>query len=482
MNARPLPPETDAAPEEALPGDEADLKRLGYRQQLFRGMGGFSNFALSFSIISILTGGVVLYGHGLKYGGPFVMTVSWPLVTVMTLFVAASLAELASAYPTAGALYHWAAIFGGRGWGFTTAWLNTIGQFAITAGIDYGLAEFVAPMLGFPADRAHVLPICAAILLSHAILNHVGVRVVAWLNTVSAWWHVGGVLFLVGAIAMFAPKRELAFLLTKSTISEKGYAFGFALGLLQAQWTFTGYDASAHATEETVDPRRNAPRGILMSVLVSGVFGWIMLLAVTLAIRDLPKATAEENPFLFVLRDALGGRLGNAVVITTMVAMWFCGLSSVTSNSRMLFAFARDGGTPGSKWLSKVSDRFQSPHVAVWVSAMFALVIAAWAKALSAMTALSTIALYASYAAPVFVALLARRSGRFGARGPFHLGRVSSAVNAVALLWVALVTVLFVLPPNELAGWTFFACLVLIAIYWFSWAKKRFPGPPITLR
>src|SRR3954451_14471943 len=130
--------------------DVEQLRRFGYPQQLLREMGGFGNFALSFSIISILTGAVTLYGHGLRFGGPLVMTIGWPLVAAMTLAVAASLAELASAYPTGGALYHWASLLGGPGWGFLTAWLNTLGQFAITAGIDYGLAEFLAPMLGLP--------------------------------------------------------------------------------------------------------------------------------------------------------------------------------------------------------------------------------------------------------------------------------------------------------------------------------------------
>src|SRR5687767_13308943 len=114
--------------------DQADLQRLGYAQQLLRDMGGFQNFALSFSIISILTGAVTLYHVGLRSGGPFEMLVGWPLVTIMTLPVAASLAQLASSYPTAGALYHWSAMLGGKGWGFLTAWLNTIGQIAITAG------------------------------------------------------------------------------------------------------------------------------------------------------------------------------------------------------------------------------------------------------------------------------------------------------------------------------------------------------------
>ncbi len=457
--------------------DADELAKLGYSQELLREMGAFSNFALSFSIISILTGGVVLYGHGLKYGGPLVMTLGWPLVTLATLTVAASLAELASAYPTAGALYHWAALFGGRGWGFLTAWLNTIGQFAITAGIDYGLAEFVTPLLGLPSDRAHVLPICAAILLSHAIFNHVGVRVVAKLNTVSAWYHVAGVLLIVFAVVLFAPKRDLHFLLERSTIAKQGYAYGFAIGLLQAQWTFTGYDASAHVTEETVDPRRNAPRGIMLSVIASGVVGWLMLLAITLAIPDLAKTVAAANPFVYVLQNALGAKLGNALVLVAMGAMWFCGLSSVTSNSRMLFAFARDGGLPGSAHLARVSPRFQSPHVAVWVSAIGALLVAAWAEALSAMTALSTIALYASYAAPIALALVARRAGRFGSRGPWNLGRWSSLVNGLALGWVLVVTVLFVLPPNLLAGGTFLAALVLLLVYWHAFMKTRFTGP-----
>jgi len=461
--------------------DAADLEKLGYAQELLREMGAFSNFALSFSIISILTGGVVLYGHGLKYGGPFVMTVGWPLVTLATLAVAASLAELASAYPTAGALYHWSALFGGAGWGFLTAWLNTIGQFAITAGIDYGLAEFLAPALGWPADRVHVLPLCAAILFSHAVLNHVGVRVVARLNTVSAWYHVAGVLVLVVAVLLFAPKRPVSFLLERTTIAPRGYFFGFALGLLQAQWTFTGYDASAHVTEETVDPRRNAPKGIITAVLASGVAGYVMLLAITLAIRDLPAAVAADNPFIFVLRDALGGRLGGALIWVCIVAMWFCGLSSVTSSSRMLFAFARDGGTPAPKALASVSKRWQSPHVAVWVSAVGALAVAAWADALAAMTALSTIALYASYAAPILLGWLARREGRWRTRGPWNLGKWSSLVNAIAIGWVVIVMVLFVLPPNQLAGYTFAGCLALLALYWFGWMKKRFAGPNLTL-
>jgi amino acid transporter len=464
-------------PSEQRSRDAEQLRRFGYAQELLREMGGFGSFALSFSIISILTGAVTLYGHGLRFGGPLVMTIGWPLVAVMTLSVAASLAELASAYPTAGALYHWAAILGGPGWGFLTAWLNTLGQFAITAGIDYGLADFLAPMLGLPKGRGYVLVLYALVLASHAALNHIGVRAVAMLNWFSAWYHVAGALVVIGTLALLAPKQPSDFLVTRFTDQPYPYGYAFAVGLLQAQWTFTGYDASAHITEETVDPTRNAPWGIVLSVAVSGVVGWLLLGAVTLAIGDLSAAARADNPFIFILQTALGPALGAALVWVVIGAMWFCGLSSVTSNSRMLFAFARDGGLPASPYVARVSPRFSSPHVAIWVSVAAAFAIALWAEAYAVMVALSTTALYASYAIPIFLSLRRRAAGRAPERGPWHLGPFARATNTIALAWIAVITVLFVLPPNELAGFTFAGTLAALAVYWKTYMAARFRGP-----
>src|SRR5881296_3441580 len=151
--------------QQLLEQDARDLARLGYAQQLFREMGGFSNFAISFSIISILTGAVLLYGYGLKFAGPIVNTVGWPVVSLFTLAVAASMAELASAYPTAGGLYFWAFRLGGRGWAWTTAWLNMVGQVTITAGINVAAAIYligaVTRIAGAPADAR--IPVFGAV-------------------------------------------------------------------------------------------------------------------------------------------------------------------------------------------------------------------------------------------------------------------------------------------------------------------------------
>jgi amino acid transporter len=461
--------------------DEAELRRFGYAQQLRRSMSGFGNFALSFSVISILTGAVSLYGWGLALGGPFEMTVGWPLVSVMTLFVAVSLAELASAYPTAGALYHWATILGGARIGWWTAWLNLVGQVAVVAGVDYAFAAFLRETLGLPKTQLNQLLLYGATLLSHGLLNHVGIRVVTILNELSAWYHLVGTALLIIALAWLAPLQPPTFLLTRFVAAAPDgvvypLAYACLIGLLQAQWTFTGYDASAHVAEETKGAQSAAPRGIVNAVWVSGAAGYVMLLVVTLAIRDLPTAAAAPNAFTWVLHDALGPRLGSALTWLVTGAMWFCGLSSVTSNSRMLFAFARDGGAPGSRWLSRVSERHRTPAVAVWTCIITAFALAIWGRGEEVIVSISTIGFYASYGLPIVLALRARRQQRLE-RGPWHIGRWSATVNTIAVAWIATITIIFMLPPNQLTGYTFGGVLVLLVIYDLAWARRHFKGP-----
>src|SRR5499433_1529030 len=299
--------------------DEQELGALGYAQELFRSIGGFSNFAISFSIISILTGAVTLYGHGLTMGGPAEMAFGWPLVAVFTLTVALSMGELASAMPTSGGMYHWSYRLGGKPWGWFTAWLNLIGQVTTLAAIDFGCATFVTPLIGLDAKPINILVVYAAILLSHGLINHYGIRLVAWLNDFSVTVHIIGVVLIVGALLAFAPKQPAAFFFERVTSNSQGwpYWWAFIIGLLQAQWTFTGYDASASVSEETVDPRRRVPWGIVMAVVVSSVAGYLLLIALTLSIKDISAvldakdASGESIPAVIaVLQSALGGRAG----------------------------------------------------------------------------------------------------------------------------------------------------------------------------
>jgi amino acid transporter len=478
--------------------DAAELAHLGYAQQLLREMGGFGNFAVSFSVISVLTGAVSLYGYGLRYGGPFGVVVGWALVATLTLPVAASLAQLASSFPTAGALYHWASWLGGRGTGWLTAWLNLLGQFAITAGIDWGLTEFLVPSTAATSTGLR-LALYAGVLGTHAVLNHVGIRTVNLLARVSAWYHVVGVALVVGAVALLAPHRPVGFLLDRTVDASvslpagASYGYAFLVSLLMAGWTFTGYDASAHVSEETQDAARSAPRGIFLSVLVSAVCGGLLVLAVTLSLRE-PAQVADPRAvgFAVALDQAFPGRawLSSGLTWLAMGAMWFCGLASLTSNSRMIFAFARDGGMPLAARFSRVSPRYQTPVDAVWLSAGGAFGVAllclcygalggeSVADVLGRITAASTVGLYLSYGLPIAAGLWARRTGRWRERGPWDLGRSSDVVNLLALAWIAALSVISSLPPNGFVAWLFAAALVGLGLYWGLIVRHRFRGPP----
>lgn len=471
------------------------LSAFGYKQELLRDMGGFSNFAISFSIISVLTGAVTLYGFGFNQGGPAVMGIGWPLVTLFVLFVAAGLAELTSAIPTSGAIYHWSSILGGKGWGWFSAWFNMVGQVTVVAGIDYGCAGFASSLLFGEPTKAETLTVYGVILLSHALLNHVGIRIVAKLNDVSAVYHMIGVGIIIAALVYFGPSHDVSYLFDtgfSGAVNETTpYWFAFLVGLLQAQWTYTGYDASAHTSEETIDARVRSPWGVYLSVALSGVFGFLMIAMVTLSITD-PAAVAEAggNGFIVAIEQALGGSVGKAVLWMVTIAMWFCGLSSVTSISRMIFAFSRDGGLPASRIWSKISSKFRTPANAIWLSCLLAFLCGIMDNVYAVVTSLSVISLYCSYGTPLLLKMAAQWKGvwREKDNGPWSLGKWSLPVNAIALLWIAFVTVLFVVSPSDVSitetytlhhatGKVFGVVVVLLFLLYGLYVRKRFAGP-----
>jgi amino acid transporter len=449
-------------------------------------MGGFSNFALSFSIISILTGAVTLYDYGLQMGGPAEMAFGWPLVVLATLAVTLSMAELAAAYPTSGGNYHWSAILGGKSWGWFTAWFNIVGLTAAIAAIDYGCAQFITPLAGLPSDRRTVLTVYAAILLSHGLINHYGIRLVAWLNDCSVAVHIAGVLLIAGAVLIFAPKQPVRFFFATATQSKYRYGWAFILGLLQAQWTMTGFDASAHASEETVDPRRRVPWGMVMSVAVSAVVGYLLLFALTLALRDIPSALHATDsqgnhvPAVFaILEQSLGSRAGSLASALAAMAMWFCGLSTITSNSRTVYAFARDAGMPLSSLWRRVSPKHGTPAPAIWFSVVTAFAALVYSGAYSVVTSISTIALYFSYTLPICLKARARGSSRWQPFAGWNLGRHSRWINVAAIAWTVFISAILVMPPNELSGETILGIAALLASWYALGERKRYRGPAL---
>lgn len=466
--------------------DAHDLRALGYAQELFRTMGGFSNFAISFSIISILTGAVTLYEHGLTMGGPAEMAFGWPLVSVFTLAVALSLAELASSLPTSGTMYHWASRLGGKGWGWFTAWFNIAGQLSALAAIDYGCALFLTPLLGLPATAGWLLLVYLVILLSHALINHFGIRLVARLNDLSVTVHIVGVIAIVGALMLFAPKQPIGFFFAPMTSNGEGwpYWWAFIIGLLQAQWTFTGYDASASVSEETVDPRRRVPWGIVMAVVVSAVVGYLLLIGLTLAIPDIPAVlnardrSGNDIPAVIaILTGGLGERTGTVFAGLAAMAMWFCGLSAVTWSSRTIYAFARDNGMPASALWKRVSARFLTPAPAVWLSVIVAVGATVSSGAYAVVTSISVIGLYVSYIIPVYLAWRARGTPAQAPPGPWHLGRSGAPINLIAIVWVLFISIILGIPDNLRAGKTVAGLTLLLAAWYLLRERHRFTGP-----
>ena len=191
-------------PAQQLDQDTKDLHEMGYAQELDRSMSGFSNFAVSFTIISILSGCLTLYGYGLLHGGPPVMLWGWlGRRHASSSSPAMSMGEICSAFPTAGGLYYWAAKLapGNSGpiWSWFTGWFNLLGQVAVTAGISFGCAFSISAFLAIWTGNAywlspgHTIAILAIILFIQGLLNTFGVRLVALLNDVSVWWHLIGV-------------------------------------------------------------------------------------------------------------------------------------------------------------------------------------------------------------------------------------------------------------------------------------------------
>jgi amino acid permease (GABA permease) len=489
-----------STPDQDARTDEQRLHELGYAQELRRTMSGFSNFAVSFTIISILSGCLTLYLFGMNTGGPAVIVWGWPFVGLMTLFVGLAMAEVCSSYPTAGGLYYWSAKLAKRNpaaWSWFTGWFNFLGQVAVTAGIVFGSAFFLNAYLdlqfGFDARPWHTILLFGIILVVHGLLNTFGVRLVALLNDISVWWHIVGVLLIVGVLAVAPDNHQSADFVFTEFVNNTGWnstLYVVLIGLLLAQYTFTGYDASAHMTEETRDAATAGPRGIVMSILVSLVAGWVLLIGVTFAIQSYEGALESETgvPPAQIFIDAVGDAGGKALLLVVIGAQLFCGMSSVTANSRMIYAFSRDGALPASRFWHRINPRTRTPTNAIWLAAAGAFLLGLpylWnVTAYAAVTSIAVIGLYIAYVIPSFLRL---RAGDDFKRGPWHLGRWSRPIGTVAVVWVAFITVLFMLPQVSPITWSTFnytpiavlAVLGFAGVWWLVSARTWFTGPKV---
>jgi amino acid transporter len=415
-----------------------------------------------------------------------------------------------------------------------------IGQVTITAAINVAAAIYLigagTRILNLPADAPVPIfgslthwyfQICVMVLIMipQVLINIFGIRLTARLNDFSVWWHIGGVTLIAGLLTFFG-KHHNSFGFLFSTLTPVNpleaasadfgghrapalvfgefkmaspffaifpqlagfyqaapFALVFVLGLLQAQWTYTGYDASAHTAEETVMARMNSAWGVFLSVAVSAVVGYALLLILTWCIPNGDVATTANDayPVLQICYGNLAPFAANLIAVIIGGAMWLCGCSSITSMARMWYAFARDDGMPGSRWIKRVNPRYRTPVWSILITSALAVLICFYAAAYSVVTSISTIALYLAYAIPIYLNWRNKRwrHGEYTTpeTSPWNLGPWGTPVNVIAIVWTAFITVIFSIPPNELVMWSMLLLAAVMLVYWKLRARWNFHGP-----
>ena len=512
-----------------IDADRDHLHLLGYAQELKRGLGTFSNFAISFSIISILAGGFTSFWIGAIYGGPLVVTIGWLLVGGMSLLVGMAMGEICSAYPTAGGLYFWSAKLATKNqalWSWFTGWFNFIGQVGVIASVDYALANYVVAFINLYSSETNaagdVVPIITPtarnlfitfvlVLLSHGLLNTFGTRLVKLLGDVSVWWHVVGVA-IIFAVLIGGPdtKQPLSYLFEfqNNSVWSGGIStlYVFFLGFLLAQYTITGFDASAHVSEETKGARTSAPKAIVRSIYISAIAALVLNWAFLLAIQngdggkdrlgEIANGNFITTP-VAIFQEALGSGATKLLVFISVIGQFFCGMASVTANSRMIYAFSRDGGLPGSSRWHKINPKTRTPTNAVWLGVVVSAVVGALSLLQNdgvsvvffALTGICVVGLYISYVIPIFLRL---RNPAFQ-QGPWNLKGYSKVVGWIAVVWVVFISVLFVAPLFNTWRWwksdemnsanftgpILLLCFIGVGVWWVASAKNWFRGPKV---
>ena len=512
-----------------LDDDERRLAELGYKQELNRSWSGFSNFAISFSIISILAGCFTTFAVGWNNGGPAAIAWGWPIVAALILVIGLCMSELVSAFPTSGGIYWWASKLGGAKAGYYTGWLNLIGLLAIVASVAYGCATFFDLTLdtystswaaGYSLKRVFVIFLIVLVLA--ALVNIFSSKLLATLNNISVWWHVIGAAAVVLILA-FAPAHHASISsVFTDTVNNTGFfggrttGLGFWLGVVPlsvilTQYTITGYDASAHLSEETHSAADSAATGIWRSIFYSAIGGWILLLAFLFAVQNEAGVSAGGGGVAVIFSQALTVNWSSLVLFISTAGQFFCTVACMTSTTRMLFAFSRDGAVPGAKYWSRLNGN-RVPVYGVMISVVIAVLITLPAivtvnipvngalvptpVAFFAVVSIGVVGLYLAFAIPIF---LRWRAGDSFTPGGWTLGNKYKWMAPIAVAEILITSFIALLPTSTLgAPWYpgFGAASLKYVNYtpivvggsllalWIGWhlsAKKWFTGPKMTI-
>ncbi|CAF2838973.1 unnamed protein product [Rotaria sp. Silwood2] len=493
--------EKDVASEEA----DAKLTAMGYKAELPRSLSFFSVLGLSFAIMAVPSGESVTLSIGLKDGGPVTIFYGWILLTIISICIASSLAEICSAYPTSGGVYYWSAMLANKKWApiasWTTGWVGLVGNWTVTTSICFSGGQLILSAIGlwneaYIPNAWHVVLMYWAVLLVALLINMLASKYLEFINTVCVFWTGASVLIIVVTILTMAKagRRSAVYVFTEFDATRAGWAPGWAffVGLLQSAYTLTGYGMVAAMCEEVQHPEREVPKAMVFSVVAAGITGVIYLIPILFVMPDVDKllSISTGQPIGYLFMTATGSAGGGFGLLLLLIGIqFFAAIGSLTAASRCLYAFSRDGAVPGSSIWSKINKRYDVPLHALLLSTLIqgllGLIYLGSSAAFNAFTGVATICLSASYALPIFILLL--RGRHLVDSAPFHLGKFGYIINIITILWIILAIVIFTMPtavPITASSMNYASVLFVsfagFSILWYVVSgRKHFTGPPI---
>lgn len=496
----------------SLSSDADELRRFGYVQQLDRTMGGFSSFALSFSLISITTGLFAGFQFGIRQAGPALVW-SWAVVVVGQFLVALVMAGLAARFPLSGYGYQWTSRLANPHYGFFVGWLlmmqfvtgfpgvcqalagygldaygGRLCSFLMSAGIADHVEADVMRVLGIPV----VSWLTVAVISTIALVHLFGMRFASRINDIGVVAELAGAfLITVILLAVWAVQgdRPLSYLTERTNFysAQPAGMAAFALSLLTGAWCLTGFEAAADLAEETVDPRRTVPRAVLLSELTSGIGGLFMLAAFVLSIPNLEQVQASSSPLLVIIESRLGSFVTPLVMAVVLVSIFACGLASMAATSRLIFSLARDNMLPCSQFLKQVHPAHQIPRNAIMLVWLLSSLVVLALERLSLITSISAVAGYLGYGG--IVAATLRRSPSSESAGRTSVGW-QKAVAWAALVWIVLLIGGLTVPEPEpgaghVAAWATLTAFVAGVVLYLAYTRPRLirgqAGPPVAI-
>ncbi|KAI8589266.1 amino acid/polyamine transporter I [Geranomyces variabilis] len=491
----------------SMSDDEIRLAKLGYKQGLKRQFSAFQNFGFVLTNASVLIGVVPLFGFGMAAGGPLALTWGWLIVSAFVLCIGLCMAEICSTYPTAGGLYYWTAKLGGPKYGpvfsWFEAWFNALGQIAGCSGSVLAAAQLLAEVIrvanGSVLSAYAVYGIFCAMVITGAAVSSAGGSALKVTSIASVWIHILGTVVIVITILATCPdKNSTSFVFSQfeDGLGATGEGFSpvlvFLIGLLPSQWSLLGYDSSAHMSEETEASYVNGPRGIVYTIIAAVLMGWALILGMTFSLGPYDDAIAVYNEAgsvaSYVFTRSAGQAGGICLLMIVVAAGFACGVGTLTANSRMFYAFSRDGGLPASSFWIKLDQRSGMPVRLVWLSAVCVMILAIPSMfsvaALTAVSGISVIGFMVSYSIPVFLRITVGEKNGF-VQSEFNLGKWSTLLGWIGCIWTLLATILFNFPqaypvsaatlnytPVAVGGMITFA-----GGWWLLGARKWFKGP-----